>query len=613
MSTITAFTEVGAASLHAQEPDYATYWARLSDARSVDQISSIPRPDADTRADRFTIDGLQRLRKYELTTDRTDALVAIQNLRRAVEIRPDDAWAHYAYGAALARGSDLRMRPYAQRTSYKPGIYSLAASHAPDELLRAIELDPNLDAAILELAYVALDLTDVKLMNRARALLASDRLADDARALFMHAQIENRLGNSTAALELTDAAVKRGFDRSVAAIERVSALASAKAGDRLVAAAYFDGIDQLTAAGAERYFSGVVQIAGKREIETWRNASLAQRRAWLVDFWRRKEAIHGAPKERQIAALYAKYAVAYRVRGMTVIGGRPEEPHNITLLGRIFPRVKVGGDLLHNAVEYMISSRSLDYSPSYTQQLAFAWDILQFRLGDGAESQVVGAVQVVPASVGALRDSAGNIDAVLAISLIDTIVDVSARESAKVQYPMPPGSDGRSLLLGVSVAAPPIPRALVRLSVENAAGNAGGVAKGMVELWRFDPDSLTMSDIVLSPPDAGNSFERGDFKVALAPGRIYTTAQQPTLYYEIYGAADGEKLQTSIEMIAVDGGKQALSLAFDEVAANKPIFGVQQSRTIGFSTLRAGLYRLRVTITDSHGRKQARERRVEIR
>jgi tetratricopeptide (TPR) repeat protein len=614
-----------AGSANGQSSELQAYWKALSDAPTIESLSVVPKPAAGAAAEEHIADGLYRLRKYEMTTDRTDALIAIRDLTRAVEKDPDNAWAHYALGVALARGSDMRQRPYAQRSSYKPGIYSLAAAHAPDELLRALELDPTLEGAVIEFAYVAIDLTSVPLMKQAREMLSTEARRGDVRAVFMTAQLENRLGDHQAALEQTATAESLGFDRSGAAIERVIALAAGKAPDSLVAATYFAGVDMLTDAGSERYFAGLVQLSRKKEIDAWRNAGLQARRTLIRDFWRTRAALAGAPVDRQITQLYRKYAAAYRIPGMSVLGGRPEEPHRITLLGKIFPRVKVGDELPTMDVERAaISPEALEYKPAYAKRIAFAWEVLQFRQGPAGGSQVMAGVQILHRSVPTLLDTAGTVDANISIALLDTATNATAHETNRALYTVNALGERAALLFGVSVSAPAVPHALVRVTVENAMGTAGAIAKGTLDIQRFDPDSLTMSDIVLSPPDAAGYFERGDVHVSLAPGRTFTPDEVPTLYYEVYGLRSGETYSTAIDVEKIDtnawsslkkmvgSGTQDIRLSFQDVATVSPLYGVQQTRKLGIASLKPGVYRLRITITDSRGRKQIREKEVEI-
>jgi hypothetical protein len=140
--TFLAAPAMCAARVSAQSPDFTDYWKALVQAPTAQAALQVPAPVTDNVPAKEIVGGLQRLRKYEFTMDRTDALVAASHLERAVRLSPNDAWAHYALGAALARGSDMRMRPYDQMSSYKPGIYSMAAAGAPPGRLGARGRDP---------------------------------------------------------------------------------------------------------------------------------------------------------------------------------------------------------------------------------------------------------------------------------------------------------------------------------------------------------------------------------------------------------------------------------------------------------------------------------------
>jgi hypothetical protein len=161
-------------SLRAQQPQriFNNYWQQLARVSSVDAARAVPRPQmATAKSDSLVAAGLLELRSYELTLDRTHYMVGTQALQRSIADAPDDAWAHYALGAMLARGPDVRSHEFAESNAYVVKKASDARVRAPRELSRALELNPSLDAAAFELATLALDLGDPPLIRSTLDLL----------------------------------------------------------------------------------------------------------------------------------------------------------------------------------------------------------------------------------------------------------------------------------------------------------------------------------------------------------------------------------------------------------------------------------------------------------
>ena len=605
------------------------YWEALALAPTEAAAAQVRSPHATSQSEQRMVEGLLRLRRYELTLDRSQVTTAISLLRRAAEQRPMDPWAHYALGLALARGSDMRQRPFVQQSAYRPGIYSNAASQAPKALRRALELDSTFDAAALELAEVALDIGDTGLLREATDVLQQNNRLNRADATYLSARIENRLNDPLTAIQLLRRAERLGFDASVAAHERVLALMSLAGYEEQAVKAYYEGIDVLTAAGAERYFAGVVQVASRQEVEQWRTADLAGRSAWLRRFWQKRAAVDGVSEARLITTLYRKLARASRVRGMSVTGGQPPAPRRTSLLGTIFPRVQVG-DIPPQSRVYAgdeLMSRStltFDTLTAFVTRIAMAWQALQFRVAPDGGSQVVGSVTVPAQSVSRLLSRGNSLDATLSIAIADTVAGVILRESAAQQYDVGTLDPNSSILLGLSIKAPPLVNALLRITLENSAGTAGAIARTTITVDRFHPDSLTMSDIVVSPPDARASFERGSVKVALAPGRIYRSDEAPAIYYEVYGLAADEKYTTDIALTRVRDGvvgqlrgalgrdSRSVSVRYEDVAQPDATYGQQDILSLALTGLEAGVYQMRVTITDAKGRRATRDRLIEI-
>jgi hypothetical protein len=273
----------------------------------------------------------------------------------------------------------------------------------------------------------------------------------------------------------------------------------------------------------------------------------------------------------------------------------------------------------------VLKSVYLEFKGRFAKPVMMAWEALQFRLSPEGGSQVIGALQIQPASVRGLADSTGVVDVTVSINVTDTLTDSISHASTRTRFDARSVDPRSGVLLGVAVAAPPVKRAIVRIGIENASAISGAVAEGDIDIDRFAPDSLTMSDVVLSPADSGGgAFVRGDVHVSLAPGRTFRPAETPTLYYELYGLSASEKFTTRIELQPVDFGvlagirtllgrqPVATSFSFDDIANVTENYGAQQVRQLNLANLKPGYYAVKVTVTDSRNRTTTRERFIEI-
>jgi hypothetical protein len=265
------------------------------------------------------------------------------------------------------------------------------------------------------------------------------------------------------------------------------------------------------------------------------------------------------------------------------------------------------------------------YYPKYARDMSIVWEAFQFRAATGG-SNVIAAVGVRGASANALVNADGELEPVVTLTLTDTIKDWIRRGASHERYESKQRSPETWLLFGASTAAPAGRAVALRIAIENVNASAGSIAYGTMDVSAFHPDSLTMSDVVISPSDAFGSLQRGDVRVALAPGRAYRQDETPTLYYEVYGAAAGTALTTEVRITpvresvtdrvraALGRADGAVSFRFEEtVGAPHPEFGTQQTRTVGFSSLAPGEYRVVVTVTDrKSGRTTTREKWLQI-
>ncbi len=296
---------------HGQEHELAGYWRELQQATTPAALARVHPPAAIRRGiDVDVVRALALVRHYDLTYNTADAHEAVRVLRRAVAASSADAWAHFGLGVALARGPDLRVRAYADRSIYFVDPHSRAAADAAPELRRALELDASLDAAALELGSLALDLGDAKLMHEAARALGTPRRRLNGPALLLAARMQNRMGEHDAAIALAEAALAHGANASEARHALAIAQFDAGIDDAAAADSYFAGIDALTEAGATVYYQPLRALVTPREAASWAAADLTQRRDWLRRFWNTRAALAGVPVRERLGAHFRRLADA---------------------------------------------------------------------------------------------------------------------------------------------------------------------------------------------------------------------------------------------------------------------------------------------------------------
>jgi hypothetical protein len=740
LAVLATFGTVGPVASQAQVRPVAAYWQTLGTTRSVGEARAVPRPsngpawrDGDIGA------ALLKFREYELTFDRTAALEATRGLERVLDRTPKDAFVHYALGTVLARGPDTRARPYAERAVYS--IFSkgtLAAMHAPRELEEALRLDPSLEAAAIELGQLAIDFADFSRPDSAAAtksrmrdvlqLLTGDRMPKSSANLMMQSQLQTRLGSHATASALAQKAESAGYDASIASFQRADALFRGRNRDAGTAA-YFDGVNSLTDAGADLYFASMELVLTKREADEWRDATLDQRRPLIRRFWEMRAALAGVTVPERLAEHFRRLAMldgyrsaktsaaptAQSVRAgyhPSVVTQTPEivsivrfgsgarsamfmycrpgwdtlpvpmqptlqqcqqSPYGRSVLGSLhhgdcpdFPMghlqadgtssngrpvpwltserespvfeayfncLAAGGSAdamdrqAAKGLQYAAAKRATkgeSFYPAYAAPLAITWEAFQFH-GPGTGAEVVAAVGVQRESIPALTDSTGSIDATVTMTLVDTTRSAITRSQTPAHTRAMDIGDASYILMQTSTPAPAGNDVALRIRVEGANGNAGAIAYGTIDVERFPDDSLTISDIVLSPEDGEGTFRRGDVRLTFAPGRAFKPGESPSVYYEVYGATPNASLITQISVEPIRGGVEAivdrvtganhtLTLEFEEATTTPlPHYGFQLKRAISLQTLEPGSYRMTITVTDPKtGRRASRTRPLVV-
>jgi GWxTD domain-containing protein len=288
--------------------------------------------DAEALLDR----GFRLLRLYELTADENAAEDARALFERAVETAPDRAWTHYALAVGLAEGPELRGLWVFRSLTIRQTVAELkgedARALARASLQRALEIDSAFTPAAVELAALALQSREQAELSVAREALVGLPPASIAtlQASLALADVEAALGNLESAQAAAESALSAANaaaddDDDVALIRRLHAISLLRQAGREAegAAAYFEGVKELTPAGAATYYADAEWLATDAEQFRWKTADLAGQQAWLREFWNVRSAQAGLTAERRLAEHYRRLALAYTRYLRTLRRGAP--------------------------------------------------------------------------------------------------------------------------------------------------------------------------------------------------------------------------------------------------------------------------------------------------
>ncbi len=305
----------------AQQFDPARFQDSLAAIRDVAVLRELTATDpAQHDADELVAHGLAALRLFVQTGDEADVERAERSFERAVDLAPRNAWAHYGYGAALARVGEPRIPPppIPAPTGFLADDVLFGAlgldsrSRARDALLRSLRLDPLHTRAAETLLHLGLERRDDEAIRAAGTALsvAAERGAADAGALIALSTAALASGDPNRALTAAEQALAKGADPAGAAARaRALALLRTTGRQNEGARAYFDGIATADSATLLLYRDDVRHIAESRELAHFSVATIAERRAWLRDFWTMRAALSGLAPEARIIEHYRRLGV----------------------------------------------------------------------------------------------------------------------------------------------------------------------------------------------------------------------------------------------------------------------------------------------------------------
>lgn len=306
----------------AQGTDFLAVRDSLATVQDVSVLrrmqSQLPMPGMARSADALVVRGLIALRIYELTSDRDDSRAAQEVFERATERFPDVPWLQYGAGLAYASAPEIRLAggPL-QNVTVGQSVAEILGrdpkARALRSLRRALELDPSFGPAAVRLAELAVaDGRDRDALVDGRAWLVGAREAGDSSSAVLAAlaDVETALGDYGAAASAASAAAAGG-DPAAMVARSVALLLQPGSADRGTVL-YFEAVDGMGEAEAERLYGDVEPIVQANEAADWKVADLEGRRQWLRRFWTRRAAESGVLVSERLAEHYGRLAIARR-------------------------------------------------------------------------------------------------------------------------------------------------------------------------------------------------------------------------------------------------------------------------------------------------------------
>jgi len=318
------------------------------------------------------------MRIYELTEENRRADEAREIFEDVVDKEPQNAWAHYGLGLALAGGPGVRVpspggvldgfvlgQSIAEIFGQDPR--SLASRH----FLRALELNPNLSNAALEFSRIAMQTRHKDMLTKGRDLIRriqADGARDPNLSLAL-SNIEAALGNVEAAEAAANAALAGSAGSATAMHARAVALLRQDGREEAGTEALFAAIDSGDATALVAVFEDVRPVASEAEMAAWEAGDLEERRRILKQFWDLRAAAAGVTVPERIAEHYRRVAEAQArfrrtgKRGAAPGGSMIAAKYDVEALpfderGLIYVR--------HGEPEEIIRASSVDLRPNET-------------------------------------------------------------------------------------------------------------------------------------------------------------------------------------------------------------------------------------------------------
>lgn len=264
--------------------------------------------------------GIVLLRLYQLTSSDHDIDQARDVFQKAVKTKPNDARGYYGLGLSLSDGHGTRvpspfgvLNKVATAQSVAEVFGADHASRAARAYQKALDLDPALTGAAIQLAQLAIEKHDRELLQASRDALVRlrDLGSSNGDVLSALSQTEAALGDVEAAAASASAAVESGTgDASTNLLNKAAALLRHNERMKEATAAYFEGIEQLTDESAAHYYRDLQPILGPGDAAAWSSMSLDRKKDFLRGFWDLRAATSGLTIGDRLAEHYKRLADA---------------------------------------------------------------------------------------------------------------------------------------------------------------------------------------------------------------------------------------------------------------------------------------------------------------
>ncbi|MGQ0816313.1 MAG: hypothetical protein ACT4O1_17935 [Gemmatimonadota bacterium] len=311
-------------STFAQLVDLAQFQDSVQSISSVDELRDMLAHRSNRQAEKspiaLTERGFVALRLYDLTTQTSHSRAAQQSFKRAIEREPHYGWAHYGLGLTYTNGPDANPEKLGWRAAFvlddvvANAMGDDVRSRAHREFIKAVAGSPPVARAAEDLAENALTRNQRKTIEEARnALVARLGAApDDGDAWFALARVSGELNAMPIALDALERAFANGVQPIGVAREHAALLLRMPGREEEGARIWFAGLDALTSAQSDEYFSDVRALLAKPQSEAWPRMDLAARTEFLRTFWDMRAALGGVSVAERLAEHYRRLAYARR-------------------------------------------------------------------------------------------------------------------------------------------------------------------------------------------------------------------------------------------------------------------------------------------------------------
>jgi GWxTD domain-containing protein len=256
--------------------------------------------------------GFIAFRIFELTGSDADLKAARAAFDRTLGQDGRNAWAQFGVALTMANEPDVRSIDLVQTGRGLAKELGLdTRSKALGAARKALQLDAGLASAAVLVGHLALLSRDEGELETAASLLEPFTRGDPPieAADVMYSQVQVARGEAGHAVDVATVAANRPDASLAAKLAYATALFNDRGGEEDGGDAYFEVVDGLAPALADRLFEDVRWIATAGEIAAWDSASLDARKDWLHEFWERRAALSGETVAERVAEHYRRLNV----------------------------------------------------------------------------------------------------------------------------------------------------------------------------------------------------------------------------------------------------------------------------------------------------------------